>query len=71
MRETLELAYALLWQKERVPALRTGGVFLAATGWGDVLVDNLKVIGNNVTVEAPGVTAAAVVKRAMKGYGML
>ena len=70
-RESIEMALALVFQKDQVPASSTGGVMMAASGWGHSLVRNLVAIGNNVTVETPGKGAAPVLARLMRTYGML
>lgn len=68
-RAAVEMAVALLFQSSRVVATQTGGVFLSATGWGDVLLENLNAIGIETVAEKPGRTAADVVNDEWQAWG--
>ena len=65
-RLALEMAISLI--RDDVPAKRTGGVWSAAAGWGDVLLRRMQLIGLGVSLAPPGATAATVMRSARERY---
>ena len=64
----IAMAMALSLIQEAVPAKSTGGVWSAAAGWGDVLLDRLQHIGLKVSLAPKGATAATIMRDARERY---